>query len=121
MINITKYNDKNIFSKILNSEIPCKKVYENSHCLAFEDINPQAPVHVLVIPKKRCCSFNDFIDNSDDRLISDFVKTIRKIVILLNLEHGYRLICNTGNDGGQEVPHLHFHILGKRKLGQLIP
>ena len=121
MIDIYKYDDNNVFAKILRNQIPCKKVYEDKICLAFEDINPKAPVHVLVIPKIKACSFNDFIDKSDENSIALFYKSLRKITKLLNLEKGYRLICNVGEDGGQEVPHLHFHILGKKRLSGLIP
>ena len=86
MIDIYKYDDNNVFAKILRNQIPCKKVYEDKICLAFEDINPKAPVHVLVIPKIKACSFNDFIDKSDENSIALFFKSLRKITKLLNLE-----------------------------------
>lgn len=121
MINIENYDNENIFSKILRNEIPCDKIFENEYCLAFKDINPQAPIHVLAIPKKLVCSYNDFIEKSDDESITYFFKAIREITKLLNLDDGYRLICNTGVNGGQEVPHLHFHILGKKRLKEIIP
>ena len=121
MINIVSYDNENIFSKILSKEIPCDKIFENEYCLAFKDINPKSPIHVLAIPKQKVCSFNDFIEKSDDESIINFFRAIREITKLLNLDDGYRLICNTGLNGGQEIPHLHFHILGKKRLREIVP
>ena len=121
MINIKEYNKQNIFAKILEGEIPCEKVFENEEVLAFKDINPQAPIHIVVIPKKDFCSFNDFQLKSDSEFFHQFFKSLGEITQKLSLEDGYRIICNTGVNGGQEVPHLHFHILGGKKLGRIIP
>ena len=114
MINIKKYNPDNIFSKIIRKEIPCKKVFENKYVLAFEDINPQAPVHLLIIPKDRFCSLQDFSEKAEDFLIVEVIRSIGQIVNKLSIINGYRIITNIGHDGGQEVPHLHFHLLGKK-------
>ena len=111
MIDITNYDDDNIFAKILRQEIPSKKVFENKYVYAFEDINPQAPIHILVIPKKSFCSFDDFLEKADDTFILGFIKSIKLINKCLNIKNGYRLITNVGLHGGQEVPHLHFHLL----------
>mgnify|MGYP001185648466 CR=1 FL=1 len=121
MIDIKNYDNKNIFAKILNSEIPSEKVYEDEKIYAFKDINPQAPFHILVIPKQAFCSFDDFLTKAEDRVIINFFKTIKKIIDQENLDNGYRLITNVGNLGGQEVPHLHFHILSGKHLGKLVP
>ena len=120
MINIKNYDNDNIFSKILNKTIPSKKIYEDDKVLAFEDINPQAPIHVLVIPKEKFCSLNDFCLNASNETISDFIRSIEKIAKILKLSNGYRIISNIGKEGGQEVPHLHFHILGGKQLGKII-
>ena len=111
MIDIENYNVNNIFAKILRKELPSKKVYEDKYTFAFEDISPQAPVHILIIPKKSFCSFDDFIQKADDVFILGFIKSIKQIKESLNIKNGYRLITNVGLDGGQEVPHLHFHLL----------
>ena len=120
MIDINKYNNQNIFSKILEGSLPCKKVFENKFVLAFYDINPQAPIHILVIPKKKYCSFTDFMKENDDESILQVMKAIQKIAEKLDLKSGYRIICNVGNDGGQEVPHVHFHLLSGKNLGKII-
>ena len=120
MIDINKYNNQNIFSKILGGSLPCEKVFENEFVLAFHDINPQAPTHVLVIPKKKHCSFTDFIKESNDESILQVMKAIQKIAEKLDLKSGYRIICNVGKEGGQEVPHVHFHLLGGKNLGKII-
>ena len=111
MIDIENYNVNNIFAKILRKELPSKKVYEDEYTFAFEDISPQAPIHILIIPKKFFCSFDDFIQKADDVFILGFIKSIKQIKESLNIKNGYRLITNVGLDGGQEVPHLHFHLL----------
>ena len=102
-----------IFCKIVEGEIPCNKVLEDENFLAFHDINPSAPVHVLVIPKKHIESFNDV----DSQTMADMTPFIQKVAKELCLhENGYRLVTNIGKDGGQEVKHLHFHILGGARL-----
>ena len=109
------YDPDNIFAKILRGEIPCNTVYETDHVLAFHDINPQAPVHVMVIPKGQYVSFADFSANADDDEIAGHVAR------LLGVEDsGYRLLANHGADSHQEVPHLHVHIFGGRKLGPML-
>ncbi len=120
MINITNYNNENIFAKILRQEIPSKKIFENQYVYAFEDISPQAPIHVLVIPKKPFCSFNDFSKNADPKFMYEFIKSINLIVEKLKLKEGYRLITNVGKYGGQEVPHLHFHLLSGKPIGRMV-
>ena len=104
----------NVFEKIIAGELPCKKVLENEHFLAFEDINPKACVHVLAIPKK---SIKDF-QSADFETLAGLGEFIKEVAKKLGIEKsGYRVISNIGADGGQEVPHLHFHILGGEKLG----
>ncbi len=115
------YDPNNIFAKILRGEIPCNKVYEDEYSLAFHDINPQAPVHVLVIPKGGYVSMADFTANAPDDLISGFMRAVGKIADDLGLvEPGYRTISNAGPNAHQEVPHLHVHILGGRPLGPML-
>tara|TARA_B100001027_G_C16260109_1_gene328958 strand:+ start:289 stop:639 length:351 start_codon:yes stop_codon:yes gene_type:complete len=114
------YDENNIFAKILRKEIPCDKVYEDEYSLFFNDINPQAKIHVLGIPKFSCANFSDFLKNADNHHISFFFKNVQLIISMLGLEEkGYRLISNTGEDGGQEVPHFHIHILAGEKIGNL--
>ena len=120
MIDIKNYDNDNIFAKILRQEIPSKKVFENKYVYAFEDINPQAPIHILVIPKKSFCSFTDFSKKADSHFIYEFIKSINLIAEKLGLEEGYRLITNIGKHGGQEVPHLHFHLLSGRPIGKMV-
>jgi histidine triad (HIT) family protein len=115
------YNNENIFAKILRGEIPCTKVYENDHVLAFEDINPQAPNHVLVIPKGAYVSNDDFTANASDLEVTGFFRAVGHVARELGLaDPGYRMLANTGHDGGQEVPHFHVHICGGRVLGRMI-
>ena len=114
------YDEKNIFAKILRKEIPCDKVYEDEFSLFFNDISPQAKVHVLGVPKFPCTTFSDFLKNADDQNISSFFKSIQLVISKLNIEDsGYRLITNSGEHGGQEVPHFHVHILAGEKIGSL--
>lgn len=114
------YDTNNIFAKILRGEIPCKKVYEDAAVLAFHDIQPKAPVHVLVIPKAAAVSFNDF-SQTDPEALGQFFASVGTVVRELKLEAGgYRLIANTGLNGGQEVPHFHVHILGGRRIGSMV-
>jgi histidine triad (HIT) family protein len=117
------YDKNNIFAKILRGEIPCKKVYENEYVLSFYDINPQKKIHVLVIPKGEYIDLDDFIKKALDKEIIEFNKAIIHIVRMLKIsshEKGYRVLSNVGFDGGQEVPHLHYHIFGGEKIGQMV-
>ena len=115
------YDDDNIFAKILRGEIPCNKVYEDEHVLAFHDINPQTKVHVLVIPKGRYVSFDDFSQQASEAEIAGFVRAAGKIARDLGVaESGYRVLANTGAHGNQEVPHFHLHIFGGQPLGRMI-
>jgi diadenosine tetraphosphate (Ap4A) HIT family hydrolase len=115
------YDSENIFAKILRGEIPYTKVYEDDHALAFEDINPQAPIHVLVIPKAAYVSMDDFTATASDAEIVNFFRAVGNIARQLELAApGYRILANTGDDGMQEVPHLHVHIFGGKKLGPML-
>ena len=104
-----------LFCKIIAGEIPCAKVYEDEWVFAFRDINPQAPVHVLIIPKKHIASLDDVKDEDKD-LLGHIMLKVGEIAQSLGLENGYRLVNNCGEDGFQTVKHLHFHLLGKRKM-----
>lgn len=116
------YDDANVFARILRGEIPNKTVYEDDWALAFHDINPQAPVHVLVIPKGRYVSWDDFTRNGSDEETAGFIRAVGKVARDLGLvEPGYRLLANIGQHGHQEVPHLHVHIFGGRQLGAMLP
>jgi histidine triad (HIT) family protein len=116
------YDEGNIFARILRGEIPCKKVFENEHALAFHDINPQAPVHVLVIPKGRWVSLADFTAGAAEAEIAGFWRAVGHVAKELGLEQGgYRMLSNMGSDAGQEVPHLHVHLFGGRRLGRMLP
>jgi diadenosine tetraphosphate (Ap4A) HIT family hydrolase len=116
------YDDSNIFARILRGEIPCKRVHEDAHTLAFHDINPQAPVHVLVIPKGRWVSAADFHDGASDAAIAGFWRAVARVARDLGLEAGgYRILSNMGADGGQEVPHFHVHLFAGRRLGRMVP
>ena len=113
---------ENVFAKILRGEIPCSKVYEDDHVLAFNDIRPQAPIHVLVIPKGAYVSLDDFTANASPEEVGRFFKTVGSIARELGLaEEGFRTIANTGANGSQEVPHFHVHLCGGRRLGRMIP
>ncbi len=115
------YDDDNIFARILRGEIPAKTVYEDDHALAFEDINPQAPVHVLVIPKGPYVSFDDFSRDASEAEIAGFMRAVGTVARDLNLvEPGYRLLANIGAHGHQEVPHLHVHLFGGEPLGPML-
>ena len=115
------YDDQNVFAKILRGEIPSKKVYEDEFALAFHDIAPQAPVHVLVIPKGPYVSWDDFSARAPADLIAGFVRAVGKVTRDLGLvEPGYRLLANLGGHGGQEVPHLHVHLFGGAPLGRML-
>ncbi len=115
------YDSNNIFARILRGELPAKKVYEDDTVLAFNDIAPKAPVHVLVIPKKPYVSMDDFARDAGAEEVGAFFKTVGAIARKLGLaENGYRLILNIGGHGGQEVPHIHVHILGGRPIGPMV-
>ncbi len=116
------YDDANIFARILRGEIPCKKVHEDEHALAFHDINPQTPVHVLVIPKGHYVSIADFGAKASDAELIGFWRAVSKVAKELGLEvKGYRALTNMGADGGQEVPHFHVHLFGGRHIGRMVP
>ena len=115
------YDDSNIFARILRGELPCKKVYEDDHALAFHDINPQAPLHILVIPKGPYVSWDDFSERGSDAEIAGFVRAVGQIARDNGLViPGYRLLANVGPDSGQEVPHLHVHLFGGQFLGPML-
>jgi histidine triad (HIT) family protein len=119
--NGTPYDEGNIFARILRGEIPAKTVFENPHALAFHDINPQAPVHVLVIPKGAYVSMADFSANAPDALVTGFWRAVGEVAKQLGLEDGgYRILSNAGTDSHQEVPHLHVHIFAGRPLGPML-
>jgi histidine triad (HIT) family protein len=115
------YDQSNVFARILRGELPCKKVYEDDQVLAFHDIRPQAPVHVLVIPKKPYVSLEDFSATASPAEQGAFFATVGKIARELGLAgSGYRILANHGADSNQEVPHFHVHIFGGRNLGRLL-
>jgi len=115
------YDDSNIFARILRGEIPSKRVYEDEFALAFHDINPVAPTHILVIPKGAYVSWEDFSARASEAEIAGFVRAVGKVARDEGLvEPGYRLLANAGVNGGQEVPHLHVHIFGGRRLGPML-
>ncbi|MBB6252646.1 histidine triad nucleotide-binding protein [Nitrospirillum iridis] len=115
------YDSTNIFARILRGEIPCKKAFEDDHVLAFHDIHPQAPTHILVIPKGAYVSAADFGATASDAEIAAFTRAVARIAAEAGVEgSGYRLISNHGPDSHQEVPHYHVHILGGRPLGRLV-
>lgn len=116
------YDDQNIFAKILRGEIPCDKVHEDEHALAFRDINPQTPTHVLVIPKGAYVSLADFSELASDAEVAGFFKAVGAVARDLGLdEPGYRIIANNGADAHQEVPHFHVHIFAGRPMRGMVP
>lgn len=115
------YDTGNIFAKILRSEIPCEKIYENDYALAFHDIQPKAPTHILVIPKGAYASHAEFAEKANDAEIAGFERAVGHVTRLIGVtETGYRLISNCGMNAHQEVPHYHVHILGGRALGPML-
>ena len=119
------YDDQNIFAKILRGEIPNKTVLETEHTLAFEDISPQAPTHVLVIPKGPYVTYDHFADAASDAELADFSRALGKVAAAAGVAesaggNGSRIISNAGPDGVQEVPHYHVHVLGGRRLGRML-
>ncbi|AXY22395.1 MULTISPECIES: histidine triad nucleotide-binding protein [Komagataeibacter] len=119
---IGPYDPQNVFARILRGELPCKKVYEDEYALAFHDIAPKAPVHVLVIPKGAYVSFADFSQNASEAEITGFTRALGTVARDLKLEtRGYRLLSNVGEEAGQEVPHFHVHLFGGKALGAMLP
>ena len=118
------YDKNNIFAKIIRGEIPCKKVYENDHVLAFYDVNPQRKIHVLVVPKGEYIDLDDFNNRASDQEIVALSKAITEVSKMLGIStdtgKGYRALTNLSEDGGQEVPHLHFHLFGGEKIGKMV-
>lgn len=116
------YDPNNIFAKILRGEIPCKKVYEDDFALAFHDINPQAPVHLLVIPKGAYVSWDDFSATAPAEEIAGFIRAVGQVAREAGLvDPGYRMLANVGGHGHQEVPHLHVHLFGGRQFYAMVP
>ena len=120
-----KYDDNNIFAKILREEIPCKKIYEDEFVLAFYDINPQRKIHALVIPKGKYINLDDFSSKASEKEILGLIKGISIVAKKIGVSDevkggGYRSLVNVGENGGQEVPHLHFHIFGGEKVGKMV-
>ena len=119
-----KYDDGNIFAKILRGEIPCKKIYEDEFVLSFYDINPQKKIHALVIPKGKYIDLDDFNAKASDKEIVGLMKGIsivaKKLGISIDTGKGYRTLSNLNEHGGQEVPHLHFHLFGGEKVGKMV-
>ena len=114
------YDNNNIFAKIIRKEIPCKSIFEDERVLFFNDINPQAKIHVLGIPKDKVINFRDFLDKTDKDTVKYFFDKISEVIIILGLDKsGYRVITNDGKNANQEVPHFHIHILGGENLGGL--
>ena len=119
-----KYDDNNIFAKILRGEIPCKKIYEDDYVLSFHDINPQKKIHALVIPKGKYIDLDDFNAKASDKEIVGLMKGISIVAKKLGMSpdtgKGYRTLSNLNEHGGQEVPHLHFHLFGGEKVGKMV-
>ena len=118
------YDKNNIFAKILRKEIPCKKIFENDHVLSFHDINPQKKIHALVIPKGEYIDLDDFNNRASDQEVVALSKAITEVSKMLGIStdigKGYRALTNLSEDGGQEVPHLHFHLFGGEKIGKMV-
>jgi diadenosine tetraphosphate (Ap4A) HIT family hydrolase len=116
-----EYDDKNIFARILRGEVPCREVFRDPYALAFHDIQPRAPVHVLVIPTGRYVSMADFTTRASQEEIGGFFRAVGAVAKSLALEEpGYRILSNMGAHAGQEVPHFHVHIFGGRPLGPML-
>ncbi len=116
------YDNGNIFAKILRGDLPAKTVLESEHSLAFHDVNPLAPIHVLIIPKGAYVCWDDFAAKASDAEIIDFTRTIGQVAAQVGADaQGYRLLSNIGKRGGQEVPHLHVHLFGGAPLGPMLP
>ncbi len=119
-----RYDNNNIFAKILQGEIPCNKIYEDEFVLSFHDINPQKKIHALVIPKGKYTDLDDFSLNASPNEIVGLIKGInivaKKLKISVDTGKGYRALANISEDGGQEVSHLHFHLFGGEKVGKMV-
>ena len=116
------YDPNNVFARILRGELPCRKVYEDDFALAFHDINPQAPVHILVVPKGAWVSWDDFSARASEAEIAGFVRAVGQVARDNDLVNpGYRLLANVGQNGHQEVPHLHVHLFGGRQFFAMVP
>ena len=119
-----KYDDNNIFAKVLRGEIPCKKIYEDEYVLSFHDINPQKKIHALVIPKGKYVDLDDFNAKASDKEIVGLIKGIsvvaKKLGISVDTGKGYRALTNISENGGQEVLHLHFHLFGGERVGRMV-
>lgn len=115
------YDDNNVFARILRGELPSRKVYEDEHAFAFHDINPQAPIHILVIPKGAYVSWDDFSAKAGDVEIAGFIRAVGHVAREAGLvEPGYRMLANVGQHGHQEVPHLHVHLFGGRQFHEMV-
>ena len=119
------YDENNIFAKILRGGIPCEKIYEDEYILSFNDINPQKKIHALVIPKGKYIDLDDFNENASDKEIVGLIKGVSKVAKKLGISvenngKGYRVLSNISDYGGQEVPHLHFHLFGGEKVGKMV-
>jgi histidine triad (HIT) family protein len=118
------YDENNIFAKILRGDIPCNKIYEDEFVLSFHDINPQKKIHALVIPKGKFVDLDEFSSNASSEEIVGLIKGInivaKKLGISTEVGKGYRALANISDDGGQEVPHLHFHLFGGEKVGKMV-
>ena len=118
------YDDSNIFAKILRGEIPCNKIYEDDFVLSFYDINPQKKIHAVVIPKGKYIDLDDFSQKASSEEMVGLLKGInlvaKKLEISVDTGKGYRALANISEDGGQEVPHLHFHLFGGEKIGKMV-
>ena len=118
------YDDQNIFAKILRGEIPCNKIYEDDFVLSFHDINPQKKIHALVVPKGKYIDLDDFSLNASPEEMVGLLKGVNKVAVKLGISNntgqGYRALTNISSDGGQVVPHLHFHLFGGEKIGKMV-
>ena len=115
------YDNGNIFAKIINGELPCDKVFENELVIAFHDIAPQAPVHILVLPKGRFISFADFSRNASSDQVCELIRVVGKVAFDFKIENtGYRVLANHGENAHQEVAHFHIHLMGGRDLGGIL-
>ena len=115
------YDENNVFAKILRSEIPCQRILENESALAFSDINPQAPIHILIIPKKSYLNYFDFNENASTEEIVFLWQLVNDVIKLTKIStKGFRIITNSGSDANQDVPHFHVHLLGGKNLGRMI-
>tara|TARA_E500000178_G_C16750525_1_gene630173 strand:+ start:189 stop:563 length:375 start_codon:yes stop_codon:yes gene_type:complete len=120
-LSMKDYNEENVFNKILKKTIKCVKIYEDKNNLSFEDLNKQAPIHVLTIPKNKYSDFSSFAENASDKEIASFCRSIFNVAKKKGVDAtGYRIIINCGPDSNQEVPHLHAHVIGGKNLGSIL-